>query len=284
MIIYENLNFKYFNSLRINTQISFMFEVESSYEIWLLQYLCIYFDIKFFVIGNASKVMFTNKNITIPVIYINESFSEYLIDDDKVIVSSGTRLNKLITILSNKNISIFENLYPIPATIGGAIAMNASDKDSSISDKLIEVIVLDKNNKIQKLSKAECEFKYRYSLIKDRYIVLYAIFFINKKEKKVILQNITNSLKYRIKNQPININTCGSLFKNTKNYKAYEIINKLNLNDLCINGVKLSSKHSNFLHLENTCNSIDVINFIKFIQIKAKNDMNIELETEIVLY
>ena len=65
MIIYENLNFKYFNSLRINTQISFMFEVENSYEIWLLQYLCIYFKIKYFIIGNASKVMFTNKNITI---------------------------------------------------------------------------------------------------------------------------------------------------------------------------------------------------------------------------
>lgn len=284
MIIYNQLNFKSFNTLRINTLIEYMFEVIDEQEIFILQYLLNCFDIKYYVIGNASKVLFTQEYVKRPIIYINKSFSKLYISKDKLIVSSGYRLDKLIIKLAKMNVSIFENLYPIPATIGGALAMNAGDNQSSISDNLYKVIVLDKNNNIKVLNKKECLFTYRHSNLKDKYIILYAIFFINKKEYSEILKTISNSLKYRSINQPTNINSCGSLFKNTKNYKAFEVISKLNLNNIYFGNAKLSSKHCNFLDLSEETKAKDIINLIKFIQKKAKNQLNIDLDPEIVLY
>lgn len=284
MIIYNQLNFKSFNTLRINTLIEYMFEVINEQEIFILQFLFNYFDIKYYVIGNASKVLFSQEYIKRPIIYINKSFSNLYISKDKLIVSSGYKLDKLIINLAKMNISIFENLYPIPATIGGALAMNAGDNQSSISDNLYKVIVLDKNNNIKVLNKKECLFSYRHSNLKDKYIILYAIFFINKKEYNEILKTISNSLKYRSIHQPTNINSCGSLFKNTKKYKAYEVISKLNLKNICFGNAKLASKHCNFLDLSEETKAIDVINLIKFIQKNAKNQLNIDLDPEIVLY
>ena len=284
MIIYNQLNFKSFNTLRINTLIEYMFEVINEQEIFILQFLFNYFDIKYYVIGNASKVLFSQEYIKRPIIYINKSFSNLYISKDKLIVSSGYRLDKLIIKLAKMNVSIFENLYPIPATIGGALAMNAGDNQSSISDNLYKVIVLDKNNNIKVLNKKECLFSYRHSNLKDKYIILYAIFFINKKEYSEILMTISNSLKYRSIHQPTNINSCGSLFKNTKKYKSYEVISKINLKNICFGNEKLSSKHCNFLDLSEETKAIDVINLIKFIQKNAKNQLNIDLDPEIVLY
>ena len=284
MIIYNQLYFKSFNTLRINTLIEYMFEVIDEQEIFILQYLFNCFDIKYYVIGNASKVLFTQEYVKRPIIYINKSFSNLYISKDKIIVSSGYRLDKLIIKLAKMNVSIFENLYPIPATIGGALAMNAGDNQSSISDNLYKVIVLDKNNNVKVLNKKECLFTYRHSNLKDKYIILYAIFFINKKEYSEILKTISNSLKYRSINQPTNINSCGSLFKNTKNYKAFEVISKLNLKNIYFGNAKLSSKHCNFLDLSEETKAMDIINLIKFIQKNAKNQLNIDLDPEIVLY
>lgn len=284
MIIYNKLNFKSFNTLRINTLIEYMFEVINEQEICILQFLFNYFDIKYYVIGNASKVLFTQEYVKRPIIYINKSFSNLYISKDKLIVSSGYRLDKLIINLAKMNVSIFENLYPIPATIGGALAMNAGDNQSSISDNLYKVIVLDKNNNIKVLNRKECLFSYRHSNLKDKYIILYAIFFINKKEYSEILMTISNSLKYRSIHQPTNIISCGSLFKNTKKCKAFEVISKLNLKNINFGNAKLSSKHCNFLDLSEETKAIDVINLIKFIQNNAKKKLNIDLDPEIVLY
>ena len=284
MIIYNKLNFKSFNTLKINTLIEFMFEVINEYEIFILQYLFNYFDIKYYVIGNASKIMFMDEYVKRPIIYINKSFSKFCINENMLIVSSGYKLNELIIKLAKNNISIFENLYPIPATIGGALTMNAGDNKTCISDNLYKVVVLDKNNSIKLLNKKECLFSYRHSNLKDKYIILYAIFFINKKEYNDILKTISSSLKYRNIHQPTNINTCGSLFKNTEKYKAFEVITKLDLKNIAFGNAKLSSKHCNFLELSNESNAKDVINLVKFIQNKAKNQLNIDLDPEIVLY
>ncbi|MBR1616538.1 FAD-binding protein [bacterium] len=63
----------------------------------------------------------------------------------------------------SKNLSGFEFLIGIPASLGGAIYMNAGAHNQTISDFLVSAKVYDiENNKILTLKKDELDFSYRH--------------------------------------------------------------------------------------------------------------------------
>ena len=66
---------------------------------------------------------------------------------------------------------------------------------------------------------------------------------------KVIKNRLKENLAYRKKTQPAGIYNAGSVFKNTENYSAGELIDKSGLKGYSVNGVKVSNKHANFLSL-----------------------------------
>ena len=70
MIIYKDLNFESFNTLHLSNKIKYFFEVENHDEIFILVYLFNFFKIKYYVLGNASKVVFKDEVVNNPIIYI----------------------------------------------------------------------------------------------------------------------------------------------------------------------------------------------------------------------
>lgn len=286
MKIYKDLNFKYFNTLHLNNKIKYFFEVESHDEIYILVYLFNLFNIKFYVIGNASKVIFKDDIVNVPIIYINNKYSRlYYLSNNNYLVSSGFLLKDLILYLKDYNLSGFECLFPIPATVGGLLANNASDNKVAFSDFVLKVIVLDNKGKVRTLTKKDLKLKYRSSIIKEKkYVVLYALINVFTLNKNLILENIKQSIKYRNIHQGSYRYSCGSLFKNTKKYKAYELIKKYHLNKITIGDIGFSNVHSNILINYNNGKSSDIILLVKLIKNTIKKYENINLKEEIIIY
>lgn len=286
MIIYQDLNFKELNSLKINTKIKLFLEVSNVYEIYLLQYIFKTLEIKFFVIGNATKVLFASKIVKEPVIYINKLFSECYQLTDRYLVSSGTLIANFVMLLANFNLGGFESLSALKASIGGLTYMNASDHLVTFSDYIEKVIVLDENNQIKILNHNECEFNYRSSIFqKKSWIILYVLIKPIITIKKQILNNIKESLKYRLKNQDYLAFTCGSLFKNINNYQAYKLIQDSKANKITVHDAKLSTIHANFLINAKNANAQDIFKLIKKIQKRVYKKYQIKLVTELnILY
>lgn len=281
MIIHKNIDFKDYNSLKISYNVKLMFEVTNCYEIVTLLTIFKELNIEYFIIGNASKILFDKKDIIKPIIYINKLFSELYIFNNSIMVSSGYLLKELIIKLSNNNIGGFEKLYPIPASIGGLIYMNGGIKDYSISNIVRYVIIIDDDLKIKILNNKECDFSYRNSIFKNKkYVILYVILKTNKVDKNEILLNIKEALKYRVKNQITNKNTIGSLFKNKGDLKAYELISKTFKLPLYINGAYINKKHANFLICDNA-EVDDVLTLINYIKEKVYDKYKYLLELEL---
>lgn len=283
MIIYSNLEFKNFNSLRVNNIIKHMFEVENSCEIYTLVYLFNKFNLNYHVIGNASKVLFKEQYVNTPVIYINDRFKEIYYMNNKVLVSAGTKLSYLINMLAKKGYGGFHNLFPIPACVGGAIYMNAGDNINDIAKFVDKVICIDKcNNNIVTFSNDQCNFSYRNSVFKNnKYVILYVLFKYELIDKNIIYKEIKNAIEYRKNNQIIKQYTCGSLFKNYDGIKAYKLIDKTISKNLNVNGARLSSKHLNFLINDGNATSEDMLLLIKSIYDELLFKYNIKLQLEL---
>lgn len=281
MIIYNEYNIENLTSLKVKNIAKFVYEVINCHEIYILKYIFDFFGIKYHVLGKGSKVLFKEEYINDPIILISDKFEEIYINKNKVIVSSGYDNKRLIITLANHNLGGFHYLYPLPASIGGMIYMNAADKYICFSDFIEKIIVLDEFNKIIILDKEECNFTYRNSIFKTKkYIILYCVLKLKTIEKNIIIDQICESLNYRIIHQEINKKSCGSLFKNPKNTKAYQLIetikDKLDNNDK----VYLSSKHSNFI-LNNGASSTEIIQFINSIKELVYQKYDIMLEEEL---
>ena len=162
--------------------------------------------------------------------------------------------------------------------------MNAGSYNHNISDIIEYVYYLDENLNFKVLEKEKCNFNYRESLFKNsKKIVLgckIKLIHADYNELKKAMEECRNKRK---ETQPINYPNCGSIFKNGEDYKAWQLIEKINLKGYKNNGAMISEKHANFIINYNNATYDDVIYLIHLIENKVYSDCNIELKKEIII-
>ena len=133
--------------------------------------------IPFFIIGNGSNILVTDKGIRGIVIQIkinkfeiiknpnNKNKQNEKNQDVQVIIGAGNKMAEIAQKLLKENITGFEELAGIPGTIGGAIKMNAGAYKKEIKDILECATVIDYNGNVIKLNNQDLKFEYRKSIL-----------------------------------------------------------------------------------------------------------------------
>ena len=214
---YDDFQLTNFNTLRIKA---------TAKELWLpdnygemISLLKKFKSINPIVIGSGSNILFSSQYIEEPIIYTGY-IKEAIVIGETIEVEAGMKTQTLSKLAYDKGLSGFEFLIGIPASLGGAIYMNAGAHGQTISDYLISAKVYDiKNNKILNLAKEELGFSYRHSILKEKsYILLSAKFELEKTKKEAIKARMDENLIFRKNRQPnLALPNAGSVFKNPSN-------------------------------------------------------------------
>ena len=231
------------------------------------------------VIGNGSNLIFT-KNYNGTIIKL-DNLNKVKIDDNIVKVEAGYNLIKLAIKTANNSLSGLEFASGIPATVGGAIYMNAGAYNKEMKDVVKDITIIDENGNIKTLSNIELKFGYRKSILKEKnYICLSATLELEKGKKEEILDLIKARKQRRVATQPLNYPSAGSVFTNPKDDYAGRLIEEAGLKGYKIGDAMISNKHANFIINKNEANGKDVEKLIKYVQKKIKEKYNVELKTE----
>jgi UDP-N-acetylmuramate dehydrogenase len=149
--------------------------------------------IKYKIIGFTSNIILFDE-IEYSVIISIKNLTLLEINDNVIQVEAGYSLQDFVRVVAILNNSEgYEGLEGIPASIGGAIFMNAGAYGGcAISNNLISVECIDKNNKVIILEKSDCHFGYRNSIFRrsGNYVILKAKFELKKGDKDLIARNI----------------------------------------------------------------------------------------------
>jgi UDP-N-acetylmuramate dehydrogenase len=149
-------------------------------------------QIKYKVIGFTSNIILFDE-IEYSVILSPKNLTLLEIHDKVVEVEAGYSLQDFVRVVAILNNSEgYEGLEGIPASIGGAIVMNAGAYGYTISDNLISVECIDKNNQVIILEKKDCHFKPRNSIFRKSgsYVILRAKFELRNGNRNLIAKNI----------------------------------------------------------------------------------------------
>uniref|UniRef100_A0A6C0I825 UDP-N-acetylmuramate dehydrogenase n=1 Tax=viral metagenome TaxID=1070528 RepID=A0A6C0I825_9ZZZZ len=267
--IYTNYRVKNHSNIKIGGKSKYFCELNDVIELKYLKY----FD-RFKVIGTGCNIYFDKyypgmiikNNLT--GITLIEDTTDYL----KVKAMSGTLLMDLVTYCYNYSADL-SKLAGIPGTIGGAVYGNVGAYNMEISNFVIECELF--NNKLTDL-----DFEYRSSIFKKNKLndIIISVTFCVKKGIN-IKESITNILE--IRNKKFNYsNTLGCIFKNNKDYYAWQMIDMLNLRGKIINNIHILENHPNIFVNVGNASVNDLKKLINRI-INELKDKKIIIEQEI---
>ena len=234
------------------------------------------------ILGKGSNVAFSDKEFYGNV--LTPKFEELTLSDNfEIKVGSSVFLPKLSRFFKDNSLSNGEFLIGIPGTVGGAIKMNAGAYGWEFSELLKDLRCFNfETNEIEILKKEELEFSYRKSKNLDNKIILSATLTVEKGDKKIINKNLTDFNEKRKKSQPAAIYNAGSVFKNTSDYYAGELIDNAGLKGYEIDGVRVSEKHANFFVAEKGAKAISLFKLVQYVKDKVSTKFGITLEEEII--
>ncbi len=236
-----------------------------------------------FILGKGSNVAFSDDGYDGNV--INPNFKDLNIDANlsEIKVGASVFLPELARYYKANNLINAEFLIGIPGSVGGAVKMNAGAYGWEFSDLLLSIEVYNFNtNKIEILLKEDLDFGYRMSHNLEKKLILSATLLAIKGDPKLISKRLKENVAYRKKSQPAAIYNAGSVFKNTENYSAGELIDKAGLKGYSIEGVKVSKKHANFFIASKGAHSSSLYKLVNHVKEVVDNKFGVSLEEEIL--
>lgn len=231
-----------------------------------------------FIVGKGSNTLFDDKGFN-GLVILNRI--DYLKQKDETFTAgSGYSFPRLGIIASKNGWEGLEFASGIPATVGGAICMNAGANGQETSQFLIEVCYINQQGESFKLKREELQFEYRKSPFqKWRGAIVEGVFQL--KPSKVAKENQKKLLDYRLKTQPYGQKSAGCVFKNPPMIPAGKLIESSGLKGLEVGGAAISSLHGNFIVNRGGAKAQDVLNLITMIKEKIYKEKKILLEEEI---
>ena len=235
------------------------------------------------VLGNCSNVLFSSDFINKNII-LTKNISKYKIDETKVFVCAGTRGPIVAKECQKLGLTGFEFLVGFPGSFGGMIYMNASAHNQAIADTFISARVFNLRTKeVETLSKEEMNFEYRKTKVSSgKYIVLDAIFELNKGNQEKIDEIIERNIEFRKNRQPsLKYGNAGSTFKNPENDSAGRLLDLCEFKGQKEGGAMVFENHANFVINIDNATSLDVLTLMHKMYSKVKEKYRIELQPEI---
>ena len=240
-----------------------------------------YYDIKYFILGNGSNVLFSDNKYEGIIIKL-DNFSDISFDGNLVKVGAGYNLIKLSLEVAKKGLSGLEFASGIPGTIGGAVFMNAGAYNSDMKSIVKKVKVLTPDLKVIILDNKEMNFQYRTSFLqKNRgYICLGVVLELQYGDRDELQEVMRDRKLKRKRTQPLECPSAGSVFRNPDGMFAGKLIEDLDLKGYQVGGAKISEKHANFIINTGNAKASDIKEIIDEVKKKVKKQYKINLHVE----
>jgi UDP-N-acetylmuramate dehydrogenase len=238
-------------------------------------------NIKFYVIGNGSNLLFDDNGFDGVIVKIAKNFSNVEVDGNIIYAQSGATLARVANIALEHSLTGFEFAAGIPGTVGGGVKMNAGAYGGEMKDVVVSTTYLDKNNEIKERKNDEQGFVYRNSAFSDDEIILSSKIVLKLGSYNEIKLTMNELNKKRREKQPLEYPSAGSTFKRPQGYFAAKLIDDASLRGVSVGDAQVSEKHTGFVVNKGNATKKDVITLMEHIKNTVKEKFGVELEAEV---
>lgn len=242
------------------------------------------------VLGAGSNLLISSRGLSGVTIRLGKGFrTTERVATGELRVGASVSLMTLSRTLSDQGLSGLEFAGGIPASIGGAVVMNAGAHGGQMADVVEQVEALLPDGTIARLRASELNFQYRNTTLPKGAVVLSVWLKLVEGSAERASALRAEFLAHRKATQPLQSPCAGSVFKNPKispqaeNAAAGKLLEEAGAKALREGGASVSSLHANWIVNDSrTATSDDVWRLVQRCQEAVKDRWDIWLEPEII--
>ena len=246
------------------------------------------------VIGSGSNLLVKDGGIGGIVISLGRCLKDIRTtevgSDIRLTAQTGVKLPSLCRYCIERGFAGLNFALGIPATVGGAIVMNAGTALGSMADVLVSIDCLQPDGRRVRFDRRELDFSYRCLSWKgsgpnDEGVIPLIVdgsFSLKPGDAKMLADEAEDILKLRAAKQPIDQPSAGCFFKNpTPDRSAGELIEKAGLKGRQIGKARVSTRHANFIVNTGGATARDVLSLMELVQKRVAEKFEVELVPEV---
>lgn len=175
----------------------------------------------------------------------------------------------------------FAFYHGIPGGVGGALRMNAGANGTETTNRLVEVIAIDRKGERHVLKHDDMGYTYRHSAVSSDLIFTSAVFEGVQQDKEAIQKEMDEVQHHRETVQPVKEKTGGSTFKNPDGYSAWKCVDEAGLRGFKVGDAQMSELHCNFMINVGEATAYDLEKLGETVREKVYKSANVLLDWEI---
>ncbi len=203
--------------------------------------------------------------------------------DDAIRAEAGVSHSQVTRFCSERGLAGLEFAAGIPGTVGGWLAMNAGIGEREMVDVVREVELAGPGAApLRRVGREALRFRYRaVDGLEPGTAFVSALFEVSPGTPEAVRAEVERLLARRAATQPLDVPSCGSVFKNPPGDHAGRLIEAAGLKGERLGGAEISSVHANFIANRGDASAADVLALIDRARRRIAEATGIDLETEV---
>ena len=251
------------------------------------------------VLGDGANLLIEDEGVDGLVVALTApAFRGVEIDAESDVVrcGAGVKLPGLIGKACRAGLGGLEGLAGIPATIGGAVRMNAGGRFGEIGTVVKRVRGVNRVGEIVTLAQGDLDFGYRFSAVRS--LILTEIELALSRGEAAELDATRQACAEAKKaSQPLKERSGGCWFKNPTladdidgigaagdRVSAGMLIDRAGLKGLRVGSAEVSSVHANFVTVDRGGSASDVLDLMSTVTERVNDVFGVQLEREVVVW
>jgi UDP-N-acetylmuramate dehydrogenase len=233
------------------------------------------------VIGGGNNLLVGDRGVRGVTLKLDGCLGRAEFQGEEALAGAGVSLSGLIREAAALNLGGIECLIGIPATIGGALAMNAGGQDGRIGDFVSAVYFLHPDGTLGEFKPGAGALGYDAFQAPAGAVLVGCRLRLHRRPVAEIQRELKQRLKQKRSTQPLALASAGSVWKNPPGLSAVKLVEKVGLRGKRVGGAEISAKNANFIVNRGVATAADVIALLDLTRERVRAQLGITLEHEI---
>lgn len=287
VVLEENKDLKKFSTLRLNA-VGDLITLKSIEAVKKTVKILNDNKVEYRVLGWGANMLLPERS-EIPYLQLDFEFDKSQLEEvrDEYVLPASVSLATLTSHANKFGLKGWEVFTGIPASLGGALFMNAGTNLGEIGTLVTEVKVVTAEGEEKLIKIGKNSFSYRHNNFVNKGDVIVEARLKHFGIDPAISKKIREYLEMRTRTQPLKEWTCGCTFKNFQDLdrdvtcRAGQFIDIMGLKGFTYKNLQVSPKHANFVENKGDSTYEDFLSMIGILQKEMKLQYGVSFSPEV---
>jgi UDP-N-acetylmuramate dehydrogenase len=245
------------------------------------------------VLGSGANLLVADEGVDGVVLVLDQpAFTAWSVETHAEVAAvtcgSGVDLAELMHEMARLGWEGLETLAGIPASVGGAVWMNAGGRSGEIGSVVRSIEALDGAGRPFALDHRAIRFEYRHTRL-PRCVLTRVHLRLRRGEPAVLRERLKEVMAYKKSSQPLADRSAGCMFRNPvlpsgERVSAGKLIDQAGLKGTREGSASVSQEHANFICVDRDGRAADVVRLVDRIRDAVRRTHGVDLQTEVAMW